>query len=196
MDKNSGSLLILGAAHSLNHSLFLVLPPLLEVVSKDINSSFHNLGIVTTISYFLYGLGALIGGPLSDYVGRVKITRISIGLSGASTFLFIFSRDIYTFGLTCKLAIHLANKTFKKKLTLQIGKSKFDQSIINKKFYLSNGKHIDISDEKWFFIYMSQTYINIITSIKYMLFEMERFDQIAPRMKIIDQIFNMIKQIL
>jgi len=96
--KNTGILLILGAAHSLNHSLFLVLPPLLEVVSRDLNASFQDLGLVTTITFLIYGVGALVGGPLSDYLTGVKLVQISIALSGISTFVFIISRDLLTFG--------------------------------------------------------------------------------------------------
>lgn len=99
MRRNTGVLLILGAAHSLNHSLFLVLPPLLETVSKDLDVSFQNLGIITTISFLIYGVGALAGGPLSDYLGGVKVARISAGLSGASTFVFVLSKDLITFGV-------------------------------------------------------------------------------------------------
>jgi len=98
MKKDKGILLLLGVAHSLNHSLFLVLPPLLEIVSRDLNVSFQTLGIIVTISFLIYGVGALVGGPLSDYLGGVKLARISIGLSGASTFVFILSKDFHTFG--------------------------------------------------------------------------------------------------
>ena len=99
MNKDKGILLLLGSAHSLNHSLFLVLPPLLGKVSRDLNVSFQTLGIVVTISFLIYGVGALVGGPLSDYLGEVKIARISTALSGASTFIFILSKDLHTFGV-------------------------------------------------------------------------------------------------
>ena len=35
MKKDTGNLIILGIAHSLNHSLFLVLPPLLGNIAVD-----------------------------------------------------------------------------------------------------------------------------------------------------------------
>lgn len=97
MKKDTGILLLLGVAHSLNHSLFLVLPPLLESVSRDLNVSFQTLGIVVTISFLIYGVGALVAGPLSDYLGALKVVRMSIALSGASTFVFILSKDVHTF---------------------------------------------------------------------------------------------------
>ena len=87
----------LGAAHSLNHSLFLVLPPLLGNIAQGLGVSFQTLGLVATATYFIYGIGALAGGPLSDMLGSVKVARISIGLAGVSSLLFIVCREIYTF---------------------------------------------------------------------------------------------------
>ena len=46
MKKDTGILLLLGATHSLNQTL----------------------GIIATISFLIYGGGALVGGPLSDYL--------------------------------------------------------------------------------------------------------------------------------
>jgi sugar phosphate permease len=86
-------------AHSLNHALFLVLPPLLEEISRDIGASFQAIGMVTTIAFLLYGLGSLIGGPLSDRVGHTKIARLSIGLAGVSTFLFLLPWGLPAFSI-------------------------------------------------------------------------------------------------
>ncbi|MGD0803887.1 MAG: MFS transporter [Candidatus Bathyarchaeia archaeon] len=88
---------LLGAAHSLNHSLFLVLPPLLGNIAQNLGVSFQTLGLVATATYFIYGTGALAGGPLSDIIGSVKVARISIGLAGISSLLFLICREIYTF---------------------------------------------------------------------------------------------------
>jgi len=97
MSQDRGLLFLLGAAHSLNHSLFLVLPPLLEKISIDLNASFQTLGTIATVSFFIYGVGALFGGPLSDYLGGVRVVKLSLALSGASTFIFILSRDLFAF---------------------------------------------------------------------------------------------------
>ena len=88
---------LLGAAHSLNHSLFLVLPPLLGNIAQSLGVSFQTLGFVATATFLIYGTGALAGGPLSDMIGSVKVARISIGLAGVSSLLFLVCRDIYTF---------------------------------------------------------------------------------------------------
>jgi MFS family permease len=88
---------LLGAAHSLNHSLFLVLPPLLQNIAENLGVSFETIGLVATLTFFTYGTGALIGGPLSDTIGSVKVARISIGLAGVSSLLFLVCREVYTF---------------------------------------------------------------------------------------------------
>jgi FSR family fosmidomycin resistance protein-like MFS transporter len=89
----------LGLAHSLNHSLFLVLPPLLENISKDLGATFQTIGLVSTVAFFLYGLGSLVGGPLSDRIGHVKVASISIGLAGVSTIIFLLPGRIFSFTL-------------------------------------------------------------------------------------------------
>jgi len=99
MNKGTGTLLLLGAAHSLNHSLFLVLPPLLERITGDLGASFGTMGLITTGTFLIYGAGALVGGPLSDKLGSVKVARLSIGLGGLMTLLFMVGRDVYVFGL-------------------------------------------------------------------------------------------------
>jgi len=88
---------VLGAAHSLNHSLFLVLPPLLSNIATGLNVSFQTLGLVATVTFLIYGTGALAGGPLSDMIGSVKVARISVGLAGVSSLLFIVCTEIYVF---------------------------------------------------------------------------------------------------
>jgi sugar phosphate permease len=90
---------ILGAAHSLNHSLFLVLPPLLSNIAESLGVSFQTLGLVATVTFLIYGTGALAGGPLSDMIGSVKVARISIGLAGISSLLFLICNEIYVFSV-------------------------------------------------------------------------------------------------
>jgi FSR family fosmidomycin resistance protein-like MFS transporter len=97
LSRGTGVLLLLGMAHSLNHSLFLVLPPLLGEVTRDLGASFQAIGAVATVSFFLYGAGALVGGPLSDRVGQVKIVSLSITLAGLSTVVFLLPRSLTVF---------------------------------------------------------------------------------------------------
>lgn len=97
MKKGNGVLLLMGLAHSLNHSLFLVLPPLLDDISRDLGVSFQTIGAISTVAFFLYGLGALLGGPLSSRVGLVRVARISLGLAGMATAIFFLPSKLSFF---------------------------------------------------------------------------------------------------
>jgi len=98
MSKDTLDLMLLGVAHSLNHSLFLVLPPLLDRITADLGASYATMGLIGTITFLTYGSGALIGGPLSDRLGSLKVARISIGLGGVMTILFLFADNFLVFG--------------------------------------------------------------------------------------------------
>ena len=103
--KHRGILIILGAAHSLNHSLFLILPSLLGTVSKSLNSSFQTLGTLLLAERFwanemvfiAYGLGAIIFYYLS-YRLRIIPRFLSIwGLIGAPLVLINVMLEIFGF---------------------------------------------------------------------------------------------------
>ena len=98
MNKDTLDLLLLGAAHSLNHSLFLVLPPLLGYIVADLGTTYSVMGVVATVTFLTYGAGALIGGPLSDRLGSLTVARVSVGLGGLMSVVFIFADDVVVFG--------------------------------------------------------------------------------------------------
>ncbi|HEX9914468.1 MAG TPA: MFS transporter [Candidatus Bathyarchaeia archaeon] len=98
MNKDTLDLMLLGVAHSLNHSLFLVLPPLLGNIVADLGTTYSTIGVVSTITFLTYGAGALIGGPLSDRLGSLTVARVSIGLGGLMSLVFIFANDVVVFG--------------------------------------------------------------------------------------------------
>ncbi len=97
LKRGNGALLLMGLAHSLNHSLFLVLPPLLDDISRDLGASFQTIGAASTVAFFLYGLGALVGGPLSDRIGHVRVASVSTGLAGAATVIFLLPGGLSSF---------------------------------------------------------------------------------------------------
>jgi MFS family permease len=100
MVKRGGVILAtLGTIHSLNHSLFLVLPPLLTIIIKDINASIELIALITTTGYLIYGVGSLLGGYLSDKIGEVRVVMLSSFLMGASTLIIFFFKNIVGFGL-------------------------------------------------------------------------------------------------
>lgn len=93
-DHMSRLLVTLGAAHSLNHSLFVIAPPLLTIIMSDLQVSKFTIGTVGAIASFIYGAGSLIGGPLGDRVGETKVITLFLVLSGISTFVMFFANDV------------------------------------------------------------------------------------------------------
>ena len=104
-EKESKRLLaVLGGAHSLNHSLFVIAPPLLLMIMADLGvTDYASMGVVATIASFIYGAGSLIGGPLGDKIGERKTITLFLILSGASTFLMLVSSNIAIYGLVLAL---------------------------------------------------------------------------------------------
>ena len=101
--KKNSQLALLGTAHSLNHSLFFIAPTLLTLLMASLHvSSNTEIGIVSTIASFIYGAGALVGGPLGDKIGEAKTITICLALSGLSTFVMLaagFTSSIYVYAL-------------------------------------------------------------------------------------------------
>ncbi len=99
MDTKRKLILSLGITHSLNHSFFLILPPILTIVVSDFNSSFEEIGLVATFSFLIYGLGALVGGPLADNGGSMRIIQVGSLIAGFSTFVILLSTNLILFGI-------------------------------------------------------------------------------------------------
>jgi len=100
--KRYSQLTLLGAAHSLNHSLFVIAPPLLTLIMNDLGVSKFVIGTVATIASFLYGVGSLVGGPLGDKIGETKTITICLLFSGLSTSIMLVAgalRNIYVYAL-------------------------------------------------------------------------------------------------
>jgi MFS family permease len=60
------------------------------------------IGIVTMIASFIYGVGALVGGPLGDKIGEAKTIAICLGFSGLSTLIMIaagMTSNIYVYAV-------------------------------------------------------------------------------------------------
>lgn len=96
-------LAILGSAHSLNHSLFVIAPPLLTMIMSDLGVSNFVMGTVGTITSFIYGAGSLIGGPLGDRIGETKTITLFLAFAGISTFVMFFATNIFIYALASGL---------------------------------------------------------------------------------------------
>jgi len=68
-------------------------------IADDLGASFGTMGLISTITFLTYGTGALIGGPLSDRLGSLSVARISIGLGGLMSIIFLFAQNVFLFGL-------------------------------------------------------------------------------------------------
>ena len=133
--KKKSYLTLLGAAHSFNHSLFVIAPPLLTLIMADLHVSKFVIGTVATIASLLYGIGSLVGGPLGDKIGEAKTIVICLAFSGLSTFIMLaagFTRSIYVYALALILmaawaslyhptANSLISKVFKGKVAEAMG---------------------------------------------------------------------------
>jgi len=128
-------LALLGAAHSFNHSLFLVAPTLLTLIVASLNVNLADIGLVATIASLIYGVGSLVGGPLGDRVGEVKTIIISLSFSGLATFImlaagltstiYLYALSLITMAVFASLYHPTANsliyKTFKTRVSESMG---------------------------------------------------------------------------
>jgi predicted MFS family arabinose efflux permease len=133
--KENIQIALLGAAHSLNHSLFVIAPPLLSLIMNDLGVSKSVIGGVATIASLLYGVGALVGGPLGDRIGENRTITVCLMFSGLSTFIMLIAsvmRSIYVYAVALTLmaswaslyhptANSLISKTFKVKVAETMG---------------------------------------------------------------------------
>ena len=87
--KKNNYLALLGAAHSLNHSLFAITPPLLTIIMTSLSVSKSEIGFVSMAASLIYGVGALVGGPLGDRIGEAKTITLFLAFSGLSTFIML-----------------------------------------------------------------------------------------------------------
>jgi len=133
--KKNSQLALLGAAHSFNHSLFVIAPPLLTIIMASLGVSKTEIGLVSMIASFIYGAGALVGGPLGDKIGEAKTITICLALSGLSTLIMLaagLTTSIYIYALALismavwasfyhATANSLISKTFKGRVSEAMG---------------------------------------------------------------------------
>ena len=133
--KKNSQLALLGAAHSLNHSLFVIASPLLYIIIPSLGVTNTEIGLVSMIASFIYGAGALVGGPLGDKIGEAKTITICLAFSGLSTFIMLaagLTSSIYVYALALVLmavwaslyhptANSLISKTFKGRVSEAMG---------------------------------------------------------------------------
>jgi MFS family permease len=70
---------------------------------NDLGVSKFVIGTVGTVASFIYGAGALVGGPLGDKIGETKTITLFLALSGVSTFLMLLAKNIALYALVLVL---------------------------------------------------------------------------------------------
>lgn len=99
----NGLLFLLGFAHSLNHSIFLVIPLYLTQIAKEFTTTIETIGFVVAVSGFIYGLGSLLSGTLVDKIGAIKTLILSMIFAALSTFVFLIAHDVAGFTVSLVL---------------------------------------------------------------------------------------------
>jgi MFS family permease len=104
--KGNGILALLGTAHSLIHSFFVITPPLLSLIMASLGVTKFEIGLVSTIASMVFGAGALLGGPLGDRIGEVRAITICLAFSGLPAPLMLlagFVNGFYVYAVTLTL---------------------------------------------------------------------------------------------
>ena len=93
------------------------------------------IGLVSMTASFIYGAGALVGGPLGDRIGEAKTITVCLAFSGLSTFImlaagltgsiFVYALALVSMAVWASLyhptANSLISKTFKGKVSEAMG---------------------------------------------------------------------------
>jgi MFS family permease len=82
------------------------------MIMSSLNVSLTFISTVATIASFIYGFGALAGGPLGDKIGEARTIAISLAFSGLSTFIMLaawITGSVYVYGLALVLMVSWAS---------------------------------------------------------------------------------------
>ena len=88
------ALLFASIAHALVHSFMLILPAVLIPIMNEFNISVTEVGFLGTLSYIMFGLGAIPAGWLTDKFGSRGLVVICLIGSGASSIFIGLSTDL------------------------------------------------------------------------------------------------------
>jgi len=67
---------LMGCSHALSHGFMLIYPAVLLLLQKEFSMDYLELGVVGNIMNFCYGLGALPGGMIYNYLGPKRLFLI------------------------------------------------------------------------------------------------------------------------
>ncbi|RMG01747.1 MAG: MFS transporter [Nitrospirae bacterium] len=87
-------------AHFFTHGFMTLLPALLVIITGIEGMSFFTIGLIGNIGYFLYGLGSIPAGMLTDRYGPKRMLTIGVGGMAVASILVGLSRAGWFFAAT------------------------------------------------------------------------------------------------
>jgi len=87
-------------SHFITHGYMTILPAVLIAIASEQSMSFMELGLIASIGYFLYGLGAFPAGYLADRFGSKRLMTIGVLGMSLSSILISTTSSILTFAIT------------------------------------------------------------------------------------------------
>jgi FSR family fosmidomycin resistance protein-like MFS transporter len=112
-----------GSSHALSHGYLLIFPTVLLLLQKEFSIGYLELGVVGNIMTFTYGLGALPGGMIYNYLGPKKLyvfcflgSAITVILVAISSGLFLFTVGLALLGVLGSIYHPLANSLITSKV--------------------------------------------------------------------------------
>ena len=100
MSSDSKIVWLASFSHFITHGYMTILPAVLIAIASEQSLSFVELGIIASIGYFLYGLGAFPAGYLSDRFGSKRLMTIGILGMAVSSILISTTSSTLTFAIT------------------------------------------------------------------------------------------------
>jgi MFS family permease len=79
-------------AHFFTHGFMTLLPALLVIITGIEGISFFTIGLIGNIGYFLYGLGSIPAGMLTDRYGPKRMLTLGVGGMAVASILVGLSR--------------------------------------------------------------------------------------------------------
>jgi len=112
-----------GCSHALSHGYLLIFPAVLLLLQQEFSIGYIELGVMGNIMTFAYGLGALPGGMIYNYLGPRKLylvcflgSAITVILVAISSGLFLFTAGLALLGILGSLYHPLANSLITSKV--------------------------------------------------------------------------------
>ena len=114
---------LMGCSHALSHGFLLIYPAVLLLLQKEFSMDYLELGVVGNIMNFCYGLGALPGGMIYNYLGPKRLflicflgsSFVAIVVSLSST-IVLFAAGLALLGIFGSLYHPLGNAVISAKV--------------------------------------------------------------------------------